>query len=167
MANGRDEVQRSILPIPDRARVLVTTYDARNPHTKFPPIKPPLPPKGALGLDINLTWAGQPLPAATHQVRAEFTYDGGGAGKGGEVALFYDGVEVGRGRLPHTQPLGFSAEETTDIGYESGSVVAPDYPTPDGRFMGKIHWVQLNVGNDNFSHLVTPEERLRLAMASQ
>jgi len=31
------------------------------------------------------------IPAGTHQVRMEFTYDGGGLGKGGTVALFIDG----------------------------------------------------------------------------
>jgi hypothetical protein len=31
------------------------------------------------------------VPPGKHQVRAEFTYDGGGLGKGGDVSLYYDG----------------------------------------------------------------------------
>ena len=42
-----DSLQRSVLPIPDRKAVGVTTYDARDPNTKFPPITPLRPPTGA------------------------------------------------------------------------------------------------------------------------
>jgi hypothetical protein len=42
-----DDIQRSILPIPDEQHVGLTTFDARDPDTKFPPIEPLRPPKGA------------------------------------------------------------------------------------------------------------------------
>ncbi|WP_262029309.1 arylsulfatase [Microvirga sp. Mcv34] len=119
------------------------------------------------GLNLYRTQAQHSIPAGTHQVRAEFAYDGGGLGKGGTLTLYYDGHEVGRDRIPQTQPLIFSAEESTDIGYESGSLVVPDYPARDGHFTGTINWVQLDVGQDNFSHLIKPEDRLRLVMARQ
>ena len=57
----------------------------------------------------------------------EFAYDGGGLAKGGDVTLYYDGNAVGTGRVGATQPMIFSADETTDIGYESGTTVTPDY----------------------------------------
>jgi len=66
-----------------------------------------------------------------------------------------------------TQALVFSADETTDIGYESGTPVSPDYTSKDSKFTGKIHWVQLDVGKDDHDHLIDPEERLRVAMARQ
>jgi arylsulfatase len=119
------------------------------------------------GLDIYRIEAQQALPAGTHQLRAQFAYDGGGVGKGGNVTLYYDGREVGRGRIPKTQPLAFSAEETTDIGYESGSLVTSDYPAHNGHFNGKIHRVQIDAGKDRFSHLIKPEERVRLVMTRQ
>jgi len=119
------------------------------------------------GLESHRVEAEQPLAAGTHQVRAEFAYDGGGLGKGGTITLYYDGQDVGRGRIPHTQPLAFSAEETTDVGYESGSLVTDDYPAHNGHFTGKIHWVQLDRGKDNFSHLINPEDRLRVMMTRQ
>jgi arylsulfatase len=119
------------------------------------------------GLEIYKTEAQQALPSGTHQLRAEFTYEGGGVGKGGTVALFYDNQEVGRGRIPRTQPLIFSAEESTDIGYESGSLVTPDYATRNGQFTGRINWVRLDVGRDNFNHLIKPEERLHMVMTRQ
>ena len=36
--SSMDTIPRSILPIPDPQHVGVTTYDARDPGTKFPPI---------------------------------------------------------------------------------------------------------------------------------
>ena len=38
---------RTSLPIPDRSVVGLTTYDAKDPDTKFPPIEPLRPPEGA------------------------------------------------------------------------------------------------------------------------
>ncbi|KAB1979232.1 arylsulfatase, partial [Haemophilus parainfluenzae] len=78
-------------------------------------------------------------PQGKHQVRMEFAYDGGGLAKGGNVTLYYDGQSVGTGRVEATQPLIFSADETTDIGYESGTSVTPDYSTHSSKFTGKIH----------------------------
>ena len=72
-----------------------------------------------------------------------------------------------RGRVEHTQPMIFSADETTDIGYESGTTVTPDYTAQTSRFTGKIHWVQLDLGTDDHDHFIDPEERLRIAMARQ
>ena len=45
--SSRDTIQRSILPIPDPQYVGLTTYDAKDPDTKFPPITSLRPPQGA------------------------------------------------------------------------------------------------------------------------
>jgi arylsulfatase len=42
-----DSIQRGVLPIPDRKPVCLTTYDAKDPDTVFPPITPLRPPTGA------------------------------------------------------------------------------------------------------------------------
>jgi len=34
-------------------------------------------------------------------------------------------------------------------------------------FTGKVHCVQTDLGKDDHDHLISPEERLRLAMARQ
>ena len=44
---SNDSPQRSVLPIPDRRPISLTTYDAKDPDTKFPPITPLRPPDGA------------------------------------------------------------------------------------------------------------------------
>ncbi|HZY06286.1 MAG TPA: arylsulfatase, partial [Ilumatobacteraceae bacterium] len=107
------------------------------------------------------------IPGGTHQVRMEFAYDGGGLAKGGDVTLYYDGNAVGHGRVEATQAMIFSADETTDIGYESGTTVTPDYTARSSRFNGKIHWVQLDTGVDDNDHYIDPDERFRVAMARQ
>jgi arylsulfatase A-like enzyme len=120
-----------------------------------------------LGIQEFATEANAPIPEGTHQVRMEFAYDGGGLGKGGNVTLYYDGQSVGTGRVEATQAMIFSADETTDIGYESGTTVSPDYTTKTSRFTGTIHWVQIDLGDDDHDHFIDPEERLRIAMARQ
>src|SRR5882724_6770494 len=40
-------IGREVLPIPDRKPIGLTTYDAKDPNTKFPPITPLRPPAGA------------------------------------------------------------------------------------------------------------------------
>src|SRR5215203_3996981 len=42
-----DETARTVLPIPDRAHTGLTTYDAKDPDTSFPPIEQLRPPAGA------------------------------------------------------------------------------------------------------------------------
>jgi arylsulfatase A-like enzyme len=120
-----------------------------------------------LGIQSFATEADLPVPEGTHQVRMEFSYDGGGLAKGGDVTLFHDGDQVGKGRVEATQPMVFSADETTDIGYESGTTVSPDYTADTSRFTGKLHWVQLDLGTDDHDHFIDPEERLRVAMSRQ
>lgn len=107
------------------------------------------------------------LAAGTRQVRVEFAYDGGGLAKGGDVTLYDDGKPVGAGRVAMTQPMVFSADETTDIGYESGTTVSSDYTSRTSRFTGKIAWVQIDLGDDVHDHYIDPDERFRIAMARQ
>ncbi|ORB67987.1 arylsulfatase [Mycolicibacterium tusciae] len=121
---------------------------------------------GIKSFDIEATEA---VPTGTTQVRMEFEYDGGGMGKGGNVTLFYDGKRVGSGRVDQTQGFIFSADETTDVGYESGTTVSPDYTAHTSRFSGKIDWVRIDLGEDakDADHYVDPDERFRIAMARQ
>ncbi len=52
--NMQDKNQREILPIPDIPHVGLTTYDAKDPDTKYPPIEPLRPPEGAPNVLIVL-----------------------------------------------------------------------------------------------------------------
>jgi arylsulfatase A-like enzyme len=121
------------------------------------------------GLQQFKVHGDQPIPAGEHQVRMEFAYDGGGLAKGGTVTLYLDGTKVGEGRVDATVPMAFSADETTDVGRDSATPVSDDYGPKDSAFTGRVRWVQIDLGEDaqDADHLITPEERLRIAMARQ
>jgi arylsulfatase A-like enzyme/uncharacterized protein YcnI len=119
------------------------------------------------GFQTFTTEAKSAVPAGKHQVRMEFKYDGGGVAKGGKVTLFYDGKNVGDGRVDATQPFIFSADETADVGRESGSTVTKDYNRKTSTFNGTINWVQIDLEGDDHDHLISAEERLSIAMMRQ
>jgi arylsulfatase len=109
------------------------------------------------------------LTPGEHQVRMEFAYDGGGLAKGGTVTLYVDGEQVGEGHVDATEPMIFSGDETTDVGSDSATPVSDDYGPRDSEFSGQVRWVQIDLGDDaeDADHLISPEERLRVAMARQ
>ena len=121
------------------------------------------------GLQQFKVYGEEPIPAGEHQVRMEFTYDGGGLGKGGDVKLYVDGEQVGEGRVDGTVPMLFSADETTDVGSDTATPVSDDYGPTDNEFTGNVQWVQLDIdaAAEDADHLIGPEERLRVAMARQ
>jgi arylsulfatase A-like enzyme len=51
---SQDEISRTVLPIPHRARTGLITYDAKDPETQYPPITQLRPPKGAPNVLIIL-----------------------------------------------------------------------------------------------------------------
>jgi arylsulfatase len=109
------------------------------------------------------------IPSGQHQVRMEFAYDGGGMAKGGLTTLYLDGEKIGEGRVEHTEPILFSADETCDLGYEAGSPVSEDYGPRGNEFTGEVNWVEIDLGEDaeDADHYIDPEERLRVYMAIQ
>jgi len=120
------------------------------------------------GVNHYTTLGTAEIPPGLHQVRMEFKYDGGGLAKGGDVTLFIDGKEAGKGRVERTEPMVFSADETLDIGDEYGSPVTPDYPK-ERKFSGEVNWVAIDIDKDaiDLDHLISPEERLKVAMGIQ
>jgi arylsulfatase A-like enzyme len=54
MSDDGAKLSRSILPIPERTHIGLTTYDAKDPNTTFPPIEPLRPPQGAPNVLIVL-----------------------------------------------------------------------------------------------------------------
>jgi arylsulfatase A-like enzyme len=119
------------------------------------------------GLERYYAEGTSKIPPGRHQVRMEFAYDGGGLAKGGNVTLYLDGRKCGEGRVERTEPMIFSADETCDVGFQAGSPVTRDHGHT--RFSGEVNWVEIDLGNDavNLDHLISPEERLNLAMARQ
>ncbi len=83
------------------------------------------------------------------------------------VTIYHDGREVGSGRVEQTQPMVFSADETTDIGGDDyGMPVSVDYSGAT-TFNARIDVVQIDVGDDDHTHLIDPEEVARVAVSRQ
>ncbi len=121
------------------------------------------------GLQRFKVYGADPLAPGEHQVRVEFAYDGGGLGKGGTSTLYVDGKQVGEGRVDATVPMIFSGDETTDLGSDSGTPVSDDHGPAETEFTGRVKWVEIDLGEDaeDADHLITAEERLKIAMARQ
>lgn len=115
------------------------------------------------GIDYYIITADTLIPSGKHQLRMEFKYDGGGLAKGGDVTLYYDGKQVGKGRVEKTIPMGYSADEACDVGSDTGSPASPDYGPTGNKFNGTINWVQIETGNENNDHLISPEEKFQMA----
>ena len=121
------------------------------------------------GVEMSKIYSHGSVDPGQHQVRMEFTYDGGGLGKGGDVALFVNGDASGAGRVGRTVPMVFSADETTDLGEDTGTSVSDDYAPHASSFNGRVNWVQIDLDEDaeDDDHLLSPDERLKIAMARQ
>jgi hypothetical protein len=65
--------------------------------------------------------------------------------------------------------MAFSADETTDVGSDSGTPVSNDLGSRESVFTGRVRWVEIDLGDDaqDADHLIGAEERLRVAMARQ
>jgi arylsulfatase len=107
------------------------------------------------------------VPAGQHQVRMEFAYDGGGLAKGGTASLYVDGEKIGEGRIDATVPMIYSADETCDVGLDTGTPVSEDYTSATSAFTGKVNWVELSAGDDSHDHLISAEELMRVATTIQ
>ncbi len=112
------------------------------------------------GIEQYFAEGKQAIPAGKHQVRMEFTYDGGGLAKGGSVSLYVDGKKDGEGHVDRTVPMLFGTD-TCDVGRDAGSPVSPDYGPKESEFNGTVNWVQIDIDEnaEDLDHLITPEER--------
>jgi len=75
-----------------------------------------------LGLQRFTIAAQTPVPVWKATIRYEFAYD-----RGGVDAIFVNGKKVAEGRIEHTQPIIFSADEGADVGEDGETAVAEDY----------------------------------------
>ena len=77
------------------------------------------------------------LSPGDHTIVLDFAYDGGGLGKPGTAKLLVDGRQIAEGRIERTIPFRISADETLDIGEDTGTPVSEDYHVPF-RFTGDL-----------------------------
>ena len=88
--------------------------------------------------------ASQALAPGKHTIVFDFTYDGGGIGKGGTGTLAVDGKQFAQGRIERTIPIRISLDEGLDIGEDTGTPVSTDYDVPF-KFTGRIEKVTIDL----------------------
>jgi arylsulfatase len=93
--------------------------------------------------DLTVVEGKKPLTPGPHEVMADFAYDGGGVGKGGELVLKIDGVEVARARLERTVPLTFGLEGAA-VGRDTETPILGDYQVPYA-YTGRIERVDFKL----------------------
>jgi len=99
-----------------------------------------------LGLQHTTIKATKPLAAGKSTIRFDFACDGGGLGKGGVGTLYVNDNKVAEGRIEHTQPICFSADETADVGIDLATpVVEAVGSEAKSRFTGTITKVPIEV----------------------
>ena len=99
-----------------------------------------------MGVFIYTQVAEEDLPAGEITVRMEFLADGAKPATGGDVTLFVDDRQIGKGRMDYTVPIRFSGYAGMDIGRDNGGVVDRVYedqkPFP---FTGTINKVVFDI----------------------
>ena len=97
-----------------------------------------------------------PLPAGEVTVRLEFHADAPKPATGGDVRLFANGTEIGKGRMDFTVPLRFSGYAGMDIGRDNGGVVDRNYANrAPFTFTGTIKKVTFDIK----PHLTSEDEQ--------
>jgi arylsulfatase len=109
-----------------------------------------------LGMQRSSVVATKKLPAGKSTLRFEFDYDGGGLGKGGTGTIYVNDKQVAQGRIEHTQPMIFSADETADVGIDLGTPVVEAIGSEGrSRFTGHITKVTIDVRDAKVQPAVT------------
>ncbi len=99
-----------------------------------------------LGMQRFTVSSNKKLPSGKSTIRFEFDYDGGGVAKGGTGTFYINDEKAGEGRIEHTQPRIFSADETADVGIDLATpVVEVIGAEEESRFTGSIPKVIVEV----------------------
>src|SRR5260370_4488063 len=98
------------------------------------------------------------LSPGNHTILVDFNYDGPGLGKSGTATLMVDGRQVAQGKIERTIPFRISADETLDIGEDTGTPVSEDYQVPF-KFTGDLKEVAIQLTDAALSTAAETEIR--------
>ena len=119
-------------------------------------------------VEYSYVEATEKLPTGMVNIRYHFDFDGEQPGAGGIGTLHINDKQVGQGRISRTVPFVFSADETMDVGGDLALPVTADYPEGEkNKFQGKIHWVRIDLEDDDVSHLEANDLKYQRIMARQ
>jgi arylsulfatase A-like enzyme len=103
-----------------------------------------------VGVERTTVAGSNALSPGKHRIMVDLKYDGPGIGKSASATLLADGQKVGECRIPRTIPFRVSADETLDIGEDTGTPVSEDYQVPF-RFTGRLNKVVIKLSTTNLS----------------
>jgi arylsulfatase A-like enzyme len=119
-------------------------------------------------VEYSYVEATEKLPTGSVNIRYHFDFDGGQPGAGGAGTLHVNEKVVAEGRISHTVPFIFAADETLDVGVDGAAPVTDDYPEGEAnQFTGVINWVRIDLEDDDVSHLEPEEQKYHRIMARQ
>lgn len=94
-----------------------------------------------IDLDRYIIKSDSKVPAGAHELKVDFTYNGGKEmGKDGNVNIYLDGKKIGNGKIDKTTPFRYSMDETQDISIDRGTPVDNNYQPPF-KFKGIVEEV--------------------------
>jgi arylsulfatase len=95
-----------------------------------------------LGRSYARATSTRTLPEGHVMLRGEFTYDGGGYGKGATLALYVNDQKVGEARMPQTHAFALGLGATLDVGMDTGAPADEAY-RPPFPFTGTVNTVTI------------------------
>ncbi|OAR21791.1 hypothetical protein [Mycobacterium leprae] len=66
-----------------------------------------------------------------------------------------------------TQSMAYSANETCNVGHDTGSPCSPDHGPNDNEFTSEIDCFLMEIGNDNQDQLINQQHQLQVTLAKQ
>jgi arylsulfatase A-like enzyme len=110
-----------------------------------------------VGVERTAVAGKDALPPGKHTVVVNFKYDGPGIGKSATATIMVDGKQVADGKIARTIPFRVSADETFDVGEDTGTPVSEDYKVPF-HFTGTLNKLVVRLGEAALS----PQEQKEL-----
>jgi len=96
--------------------------------------------------------SGEKLAPGKHTIKFDFKYDGPGMGKSGTGTLTVNGKRVAQGKIDRTIAVRISADETMDIGEDTGTPVVEDYVDKmPFKFTGDLKKVVIELGKSGLT----------------
>ena len=108
-------------------------------------------------IEITHVGAERAIPTGKHQVRMEFAYDGADWARAAPSRCSMTGRRSGRAAWNARSRFAFSADETADVGRDTGTPAPADYDLKSSIFTGTINWVQIDTGKDDHGNLISPK----------
>jgi arylsulfatase A-like enzyme len=103
-----------------------------------------------VGVERTSIAAKDALVPGKHTLVVNVRYDGPGIGKSATATITVDGKPVADGKIPRTIPFRVSADETFDVGEDTGTPVSEDYKVPF-HFTGTLNKLVVRLGEAGLS----------------